>query len=78
MSSVATEWRMWLYHHRDDAPTEAEIQRSQQEREAIYERAMEIDKHDAVARAAELAARAQGASAVAAKAQEVGALAPVF
>ena len=77
MSLVATEWRMWLYHHRDDPPTEAEIQRSQQERDAIYERAMEIDKQDALARAAELAARAEGASTAVAKTQEVSALAPV-
>lgn len=75
MNTVATEWRMWLYHHRDHPPTEAEIRRSQQEREAIYERAREIDKQDALLREAEMAARAaasETASAAAVKDQEVG------
>ena len=67
---------MWLYHHRDDPPTEAEIQRSQQERDAIYERAMEIDKQDALLREAEMAAAraasVDDASTSAASEQEVG------
>ena len=54
MNTVATEWRMWLYHHRDLPPTNEEILRSQRERQAIYQRAMEIDNLDAMQRKVEL------------------------
>eukprot|EP00802_Teleaulax_amphioxeia_P026609 Tamp_27727.p1 GENE.Tamp_27727~~Tamp_27727.p1 ORF type:complete len:232 (+),score=36.75 Tamp_27727:59-697(+) len=54
MNTVATEWRMWLYHARDLPPTDEEILRSQRERQAIYERALEIDKQDALQRQVEL------------------------
>lgn len=54
METVPTEWRMWLYHNRDDPPTEEEILASQRERDAIYARAMELAQADADTRETEL------------------------
>ena len=45
---------MWLYHNRDDPPTEEEILASQRERDAIYARAMELAQADADTRETEL------------------------
>ena len=55
MSTVPTEWRMWLYHNRDEPPSEEEIIASQRERAAIYARALELDREDALRRKEEQA-----------------------